>query len=85
MKPIEAGCLATVINSNAGNNGISLAVIRYVGVVYGENGKNQWEVDRVLKGTRSANNFIDESKLMRIDGYESQDQISDGKELINVD
>jgi len=83
---IEAGCKAIIINSRAGNDGIGVIVIRYIGTVKGWSHPSHWMIDKTITGDQgSSANHIDESNLMRIDGYKDQDQVSDGKELINVD
>jgi hypothetical protein len=80
---IEAGCMAVIINSVAGNDGVFVTVLRYIGTSHSERGDNLWEVDKMINGTLRPTNLIMDHKLMRIDGFEEQDKVSDGKELIN--
>lgn len=89
MKAIEAGCLAIVINSNAGNNGICLTVLEYIGEMKGQAGSNIWKTDTLLQGRgalthrlMTPNYYITESKLMRIDG-ESFEVEKEEKEKVN--
>ena len=76
LLPIVPGCMAVVINSVAGNNGICVTVLDYIGVHEFVNGQNVWQVDKSLKGVgffgdpRPSTPFIDERLLMRIDGGE---------------
>jgi hypothetical protein len=83
---IENGCKAIIVNSEAGHNGTSVTVGNYLGHIAGWSGDNRWEIDRSLTGTLGGSAaHVREDQLLRIDGFEEQDKVSDGKELINVD
>ncbi len=75
MNNIETGCKAIIINSQAGNNGISVVVGKYIGNIAGIAG-DRWEVDKALRTCYADGIFhtytysSDETKLMRIDGFE---------------
>lgn len=87
MLPIETGCLAIVINSEAGNNGVCLTVGKYIGFNRPDKDRDIWEVDKKLNklniktGKMSkSRNTCSESKLLRIDGGEFEEE----KELAEI-
>jgi len=89
MKPIEAGCMAIVINSRAGNNGICLTVLEYIGEVAGYHRNDFWRTDTLTKGihriTKEAGKsdyYMSEFQLMRIDGGEFETE-QESKEKVN--
>jgi len=75
MGRIEPGCLAIVINSEAGNSGLCVTVVKYLGEVEGFRLNDQWEIDKHLQ-TLYGNiaNHCGESQLMRIDDFEGDKQ-----------
>lgn len=82
MKPIEKGCLAIIINSRAGNNGVSVTVGKCMGrhEVYNE---PKWEIDIELIGVLGSKmNHALESQLLRIDGYEETEASESQLELV---
>jgi len=93
---IEAGCKAIIINHFSASGEVVVGECVGKGVI-GPNGKlfvggDRWIVDKKIayRGSRFKKfigyvDHIEESNLMRIDGFKDQDQVSDGKELINVD
>ena len=71
---IEPNCLARIVNSVAGNNGVVVRVIKYLGDIDPTFPiKDYWEIDKTLPGADilgrpSANcNWAPESQLQRID------------------
>jgi hypothetical protein len=92
---IEAGCKAITINSKHGRNGISVIVGRFIGSGYMHPSdlgidEDLWEISPPVKAAYASGlevmvSRVPEFNLMRIDGFEEQDKVSDGKELINVD
>lgn len=82
MLPIEPGCLAIVINSYAGNNGITVTVGKFIGEHPDYYGHDRWEVDRPLKAVYEVGEqpFKDncfharECQLLRIDGGDFEEE-----------
>ena len=73
MLPIVEGCQAIIVNSNAGNDGKTVTVGKYIGYIDKWFGKNRWEIDIVVFSTQgNPVKSIDESQLMRIDGYKEE-------------
>ncbi len=79
MKQIEEGCLAIVVNSDAGNDGVCVTVGKYLGSVVGWEGRDQWEVDIELKaiytiggGVKPGCCHAPEVNLLRIDSYDGE-------------
>ncbi len=67
---IETGCLAIIINSKAGNNGICVTVGKFIGEVDRWLGSKRWEIDRTLYGhLGNSANHAEEYQLMRIDNF----------------
>ena len=73
---LEEGCLAIVINSECGNNGKIVKVIKCLGKIYGNNENIYWEFEGSLPGMKirtkipiENTNKCPEYQLMRIDGF----------------
>ena len=67
-KPIEPGCKAVIVNSRAGNNGLVVRVIRYIGDVPGFGHTSRWEISEYLKTDQHHYvNHAGEACLRRID------------------
>lgn len=67
-RPIESGCLAMIINSKCGQNGICVTVLNFIGQVNGWCGNNRWNIDKIITGTYGKKHaHADETCLMRID------------------
>lgn len=89
MKQIEAGCMAIVINSHAGNNGICVTVGNFIGCLRDWPEYNDmWEVDKLLKAVdfntgmpEEPEAVCSESHLMRIDGGEfiEEEELAEAK------
>ncbi len=82
---IEEGCLALIVNSEAGNEGKCVIVGKCLGVLYGYAPPTpRWEVDtrlRVKQGGYVSN--AGEHQLLRIDGFsESQGIVYKESELV---
>lgn len=84
MNKIEAGCLAIVINSEAGNDGRFVTAIDYIGHVRGYVGKFRWSIAGTLPDTEGDPiSHMQESQLMRIDGTPPEElELDKVKELI---
>jgi len=97
MKPIEAGCKAIIYNYSPLMDGTEVIPIKFIGDAGTAHhretrGEDRWLLNisfyAILAGgyqTNESLNTMRECYLMRIDGFKDQDQVSDGKELINVD
>ena len=68
-KPIEEGCRAVIVNSEAGNNGTVVSVLKSLGEHNYGGGEmhHTWEVDIVLIGKATIDNRVPEFQLKRID------------------
>ena len=73
-KPIESGCMAVIVNSTAGNDGIIVTVGKFVGIEDGCSGRNRWAIDKKVRSvgvkTKTFKGYIksvDEHQLRRID------------------
>lgn len=88
LKPIEEGCMAVIINSWAGNNGICVTVGKYLGYVKGKMYTDQWEIDRSLQTVSASGSpsgsyrCASERCLMRIDGGEFEEKKEQQSEKI---
>lgn len=86
MKPIEEGCLAIIINSIAGNNGICVTVGKFIGELPDYEYPDLWEVDKALKSidgwgvTYEGDRMCAERQLLRVDGEE----FAEDKELMEI-
>ncbi len=75
MKPIEEGCLALIIQTEAGNSGV-VRVGKFLGFRAGSLDTDYWEVNRPMKfiwnesSSAPAQYSNREVNLMRIDGKE---------------
>ena len=73
MLPIEKGCQAIIINSNAGIDGKTVVVGNYIGNVFGLDHNDMWEVDIDIPYTwGTIERVAPEVHLMRIDGYKEE-------------
>ena len=80
LKPIEAGCLAMIIKSRAGNEGKVVTVGRFIGKVPRYAGENRWEIDQMMKATNSLGDresccHVREDWMMRIDGEDFSQEV----------
>ena len=67
-RPIEVGCRAEIVNSFAGNDGMRVRVLDYVGTVNGFNYKNRWRISSYVVTTAGdLANHMGELQLRRID------------------
>ncbi|MCZ6897518.1 MAG: hypothetical protein O7D95_02265 [Betaproteobacteria bacterium] len=90
MKPIEAGCLALIIKSDAGNHGV-ITVGKCLGVLSGRGCSRthplrilRWEVNRVMKTTHGNDIYhLGEDQLLRLDDPDIQEEIE--SELVMVE
>jgi len=76
MKNIERGCIAIIVNSYCGNNGLRVTVGNFIGkspqLILG----NVWEIDRLIPSTNGwVSMEIPEHNLRRID-YDGDEKIS---------
>ena len=85
MKPIEPGCECMVINSVAGNNGLIVTAIRYLGEDFFDensvfNKGRVWEIDKKVNAINHhghalpRNKKISEYNLRRLDDYEPTEE-----------
>jgi len=66
---IEAGCLARIVNSKAGNNGIVVEVGNFIGDVNGWTHGSRWEISKsIISSWGDYSNTCAERCLQRIDG-----------------
>lgn len=78
MKPIEPNCKAMMINSRAGNNGLIVTPIKYLGNAFNYPFNDMWLLAEkipaitALTGEKGEAAYAGECQLMRID--------SDGKD-----
>jgi len=84
---IEAGCKAVIVNSQAGNNGIVVTVIKKIGQVedFDLAVGDRWEVDAYLKSVNHNGieiNHIGECQLKRID--DDSRQVVSWSELADI-
>ena len=81
---IEEGCLAVIIHSTAGNDGICVTVGRFIGELDEWVGERRWEIDRHVKATIGYTNHMQEHQLLRIDNYNPESADSIAEELEGV-
>lgn len=85
---IEPGCKCIIINSKAGNDGLCVTAVKFVGEEWGCRHKDNWEIDTLIDTVFSNGryagkiNLCSQSKLMRIDGYKDPEQSMD--ELVKI-
>ena len=79
MKPIEPGCMAWTYNCVVPeNNGKIVKVISFIGEVEGFAGNDRWMTDgKFISIYGVIHGFLNESKLLRIDGYEDDKSIEE--------
>jgi len=82
MKPIEKGCLALIIKSNAGNEGITVIVGNFIGAIDGWGGVDNWEIDKSLPSMlgNAVPMHYRGSWMIRIDNYQPYQEIEQKKE-----
>ena len=82
---IEPGCMAIIMNSWAGNNGIIVTVGNYIGKVDGWAGNHRWEVDEPIQSVVPgfSSKHLPDYQLMRIDGFKEDKVKKESKELSN--
>lgn len=92
MKQIEEGCLAIVVNSQAGNNGTCVTVGKYLGTVLPWEDDDRWETDIRLKSILISTGepvpgcrHCSQSRLLRIDSYEGEPEEETAAELEEVE
>lgn len=84
MKPIEPGCKAMIVKSAVpANLGKVVTVVRYLGKVPGFNLSDRWQVaERIIRSKRGLIvDHTNESKLIRIDGFDPVDIESDERRV----
>lgn len=90
MKPIEEGCLAMIIKSNAGNRG-TVTVGKYLGKVSGYKGCRRWEVNKPMSteifGVKRADIVfhLEEIQLIRIDDSDFKEESKSVNEVTNME
>lgn len=86
MKPIEEGCLVMVKNYSSEMDGRVFTITKYIGDIFPEAIGIRWGIDGEYiplyyddtQSDRVCSDFRD-IYLMRIDGYEEQDQVTESK------
>lgn len=83
LKPIEPGCLAVIIRSDAGNEGKVVRVLKYIGKIKGFAGADYWETDTPINSTIGEMFRLSrESCMMRIDGEDfSHEEREEAEEI----
>ncbi|PHS09395.1 MAG: hypothetical protein COA78_12095 [Blastopirellula sp.] len=95
LKPIEAGCLALIYNSECGNDGAVVTCLKYIGEMDDSWETDLWETDTLLKsyyfdehgnreGRAPDDCFVPESNLMRIDGGEFEEETEEAH-FVSID
>ena len=73
---IEPGCLAIIINSEAGNDGICVTVGKFLGKVLGWRTGSRWEVNKPMNTTLGNTVcHVEERQLMRIDNFQGDETL----------
>jgi hypothetical protein len=74
-KPIEPGCKAVIVNSDAGNDGIVVTVGKFAGKINGWDGDDRWYIDKYVSGLLGGKlNAVREHQLKRIDDYDGDEK-----------